>query len=1376
MENNIKTIILMFFLIGFYNLVYSVSYTIVDPWDDRVWLNGWYTAAICLNQNENLTPYDPIKPPDLPNGSIIHTVGDLNNYISYGEEGVYYNRPYVYSERCDCTTDEEGHESCSTCYYCRSYEMYTTISDLGFSAGVWELEKYNTALNALPFKKWSEKELIGDNAGVSAQLKNANISYSEAQTLYFACKNSATGRANNYLASTYGDRNVKRMISYEDYLALIDPSRPSLPGHPCRVQQPNANGVACKNYPVKWKEAARGLMTALTKSLEASEKNIVLLKQQYTQLENAGLCDEDYNEKPKSVCIKAKEALSIIDSGKREATYGQLAIAIEKKSEIQKKVYCFPPQFDDYDSTMNYLWGENGFNPRVVQLKNESMNAFVEGNKIYSDYIATALEQKKITDERKIAIAAEHLEWIKEAPTQNILSGTKVGTIDERWSAWLVQKSNADNYLSEATQKYTKKERGYLKEATISAKNAIKNYNSLDGQGESLKADAKAVVQEKEKVVQSLLQQLESFYQRSKNQQVYSYYLKAKQAAGEAQKAETLGEKYRKYLNAIDYARTGLNNGIILENESSALLAQVDDLIKRAEKDNISVETEKILIKNARESGTLDPVFLRDVIENIIVKASIKYGELTERKTRLLSYINLSKECGQDLKGDIEKADKGLVTENGIDYINGVGQLKKISEEYDIVEGELQKCREKIILNSLYIDARPSIGLINIDKPSTFSIFIIIMNLKDIEATHVSVPINIGVNTSIFLSDIITGKENVEAVRNDGKNIILTIKEIKPLKTFSLSIEKKTILAKTLTDETTAIGREDRSTDVKERKIVEFYAGGMIDSQGTTVDGRHTVFVEPGKHTIERTYNLKNAYSKTEQTETSKIGTNLQVRKTIQIKPNIDITILPLQIKVDYQNISGLQITSNNAKIERKECRPNSCDLELKNLQANKTIVVYVEYLIYDSAHETKDIVIEKPSIEKCFGGEKQCGQLPTNFDRLLAEINAATEANDTARVVELKEKLKDMVNEWKIEQENVYKENNELKTKMKTELEQIETTLNNMKEDSKLGKELKARAEEIRNMLKEAENTRDIKQENEILNKKVDKSTEKIMENFLVDSKKEYDELREKLYKLGEKETPLEFILVEQKINELEINSDIKTALELEKELDKAKEYVQKTEKKTNAQLNEMEEKYVKAKQNMSMVIAHYMEEKNEAEGTEWEEYFTVDIDKIEKIKKEVEMALDEKDYQLATAKIEQLQKQKDLIDKITNQLKKDAEFAYSIVMTDYLNKKDSMSAELKKTIDEALNTVQDMINKKSYVKALKKLKDILQQIQQYKPEIINPILIIATGVLVIAAALLYYLKKREMGKEGNAGIKIGLPIFNQRKKEYRRLERINE
>ncbi|MEM4208751.1 MAG: hypothetical protein QW153_04175, partial [Candidatus Bilamarchaeaceae archaeon] len=495
-----------------------------------------------------------------------------------------------------------------------------------------------------------------------------------------------------------------------------------------------------------------------------------------------------------------------------------------------------------------------------------------------------------------------------------------------------------------------------------------------------------------------------------------------------------------------------------------------------------------------------------------------------------------------------------------------------------------------------------------------------------------------------------------------------------------------------------------------------------------------------------------------------------------QIKPNIDITILPLQIKVDYQNISGLQITSNNSKIERKECRPNSCDLELKNLQANKTIVVYVEYLIYDSAHETKDIVIEKPSIEKCFGGEKQCGQLPTNFDRLLAEINAATEANDTARVVELKEKLKDMVNEWKIEQENVYKENNELKTKMKTELEQIETTLNNMKEDSKLGKELKARAEEIRNMLKEAENTRDIKQENEILNKKVDKSTEKIMENFLVDSKKEYDELREKLYKLGEKETPLEFILVEQKINELEINSDIKTALELEKELDKAKEYVQKTEKKTNAQLNEMEEKYVKAKQNMSMVIAHYMEEKNEAEGTEWEEYFTVDIDKIEKIKKEVEMALDEKDYQLATAKIEQLQKQKDLIDKITNQLKKDAEFAYSIVMTDYLNKKDSMSAELKKTIDEALNTVQDMINKKSYVKALKKLKDILQQIQQYKPEIINPILIIATGVLVIAAALLYYLKKREMGKEGNAGIKIGLPIFNQRKKEYRRLERINE
>lgn len=68
------------------------SYTIVDPWSDRVWLNGWYTAAICLNQKENLRLFEPVPAMKELNGSLVQSVGDLNNYITYGAEGVHYKK------------------------------------------------------------------------------------------------------------------------------------------------------------------------------------------------------------------------------------------------------------------------------------------------------------------------------------------------------------------------------------------------------------------------------------------------------------------------------------------------------------------------------------------------------------------------------------------------------------------------------------------------------------------------------------------------------------------------------------------------------------------------------------------------------------------------------------------------------------------------------------------------------------------------------------------------------------------------------------------------------------------------------------------------------------------------------------------------------------------------------------------------------------------------------------------------------------------------------------------------------------------------------------------------------------------------------------
>lgn len=1297
-------------------------------------------------------------------------------------------KPYVRSYSCDCTTDEEGHTSCSTCYECvYSQKLFATIDTLGFSAGAWNIDIYNNALNVINFKNFSEMELTGDRDGVSLELKNAYAKFLEAQKFYEGCKNSDSYGPTNYIANTYGDIYVIRWISYEQYLALIDPSTDSIPGWPCNVRKPRANGTACKNYPVKFAEAARSAMSALTKSFISADKNIELLQQQYNQMENAGLCDIDYNERPKSSCLKAKEALEIINKGTKEATYGQRVMALEKRWQLQQKIFCFPANFSDYNSAMNYLWGEDGFNPKIVGLKEDVANAFIEANTIFNKYYSDARDYKMKTDATKSRLASEKLQFITEAATVSNFEKTKIGSIVERVRTWNENKADADALVDNAARKVAQKDKGYLKEATKLIKSSLEKYRPLEKSANEIISDANAVVKEKRAAAQSLVEQLGGFYQRNKNPQVAYYYQQAQQTIAKGDSAQTLGEKYKYYAAAIEYAQTGLNNGKIIENETTPLVLQLTDLIKRAELDEINVEGEKTILNTMKSENSYDSLLLRESIESIIAKASIKYGYLSDKRVELAKQINDSGKCGADLAGDLDKADNGLVTAIGIDYINALGRLKTISNAYDEIQKELYGCREKIILSNLNIDKMMSNGgIVKLDQPTKVSLFLIITNLGWQNGTNINVPVETGINITPMMSDIISGKDYVSAIRANGSTIIITVKEIKPLRTFSITIEKDVVLAKTISIEKNAVAKEDKSADVNEKRTIEAYASGRLilqnapPSSSFTIDGKSLNYIQPGRHEVIYSYNMKNAYSKKEDVDTTKLGTMVNVRKTITITPEIDIKSLPLSVNFDYQNVSNVEVTAQNAVVSNKKCDSKGCSIELKELKAGKNAKVVVEFMVQGAQEEMKNIVIPPlPKIDNCFDSGKKCGELPSEINTITASINIAQDANDSATAIRLKEEYTQKIEEWKAQQESNYREMEETKTELTKEKVDIENALANVKSNNTLIDELKKRKEEIIKVLDKMEKAATI---NDAVSatKEQSKDNKAIVRDYLAKATAEYNELKTRLAKTGESGTPPEFIVVEQKLNEAELTSEISSAVAVADALANAKKYVEEKEGENNMKIEELAIEYEKIKKNTTALVDIYKQQEQTAKNTEWESLFNADIKKIDETSNEVENALNEKNYKLAKLKIEQLQKHQTTLEAILKQLEKEAIDFLVQVKTIYTSKKDSLAEEIKKEIEKKFGDLADLINQKNYINAMKLAKEMLNKIATYKPETINPLLAVLAVALVVIAAGLYYIKKRGMEKQGEeGGIKLTgleLPGIGQKKKEYRRLEKVDK
>ncbi|MEM4359127.1 MAG: hypothetical protein QXT45_01195 [Candidatus Bilamarchaeaceae archaeon] len=1395
MKNNTILAILMLFT-QFFSAINVSTYNIATPWEDAQWLAGYYTTRVCVNSTSNQS-FSPTTTYPVPRGSFIVPPANYNIDIAPPNRVICYNEPYVYYKRC---TDDDGDSY--PCPECRYTLRTITASGVGYRSGAWDIERYSSALDGMELENIIRNieinmsnvstpgrlsnitlDFSGDRASVRVKLRSAYISYKTAQAQYQGCKNSDTRGPHQELATTAAPstEGVCLLMGYEDILTFYPPNGKSVPGSPCHVRRPaHPNDSACENYPTNWKNAAGNALSALAESFSSADTNVAALKNIYRTLNFSGVCDRDYLESPGAKCEDIRSAITIIDSGAEESTYGQLAIAKRKKDELQLEVFCFPPTLTKYPEIMKLLWEDRrGFNPLVVGLTSEGNTTFARANAIYSNYKSQAENYSARVGAKKTELDNHQLSRITEALGSRGLNETAIGTIAQRYSDFSAKKSEADSLLANAATTYNARNQGYIKNATNRVKEAIGIYSGMESEGNAIISDAGRIVQERRQEAEALVQQAAALYQRTQNQKVGNYYQRALQELNSGNSATALGEKYSRYIAAAEYARTALSYGNVLENETLPLAEQLEDLINRAEIDEINVESEKAILNNMKTNEEYDKTTLRRAIESIIRKANLKYGDLIDIRKELLTNITESGNCGADLTGDLNNADRGLITNSGIDYINAIGRLKAIRAEYERIAEEVSVCAHRILLSNLLITKSSRVSEdIKIDAPSHVDIILIITNTGQKSGTDIDVPIDIGIDVQLLLSDIKNGRDNVNAVRTENGTTIFTIKEIKPLRTFSLTIEKNAVLAKTVSDQKNGVGREDGSVIVTEERIIELYAPGRLalpPGSSATVDGRAPLALEKGRHTVRMEYTIKDGYKKREEVETTKLGTNVQVEKKIKITPKVNIDSLPLTVQIDYPEITGLSVSARGATIKNNQCASPPCMLELANLKADEEAIVLIDFVVVNAPEAIQTIAPSLPSTDNCLGSGKKCGALPDELRALPSQINAAIAANDTATAIRLKERFDAEISEWNREQETAYNELVELKAKMQAEAGELDAILATAKGNNTLVFALQQRRAALQNSLRAAESADSIIDELGVLKTAESKGTNEIVGEYVTNAWKEYNALKTRLANTGTTTTPQEFIDVENKLSALEFNNDPKTAIELSEALGAAEAFVDQKEREMAAELETATSEFLSVKEGIEKLAESYKEQMNEAKGTEWESLFELDLAKTERLIEDVQRYFDDKNLKMAKMKLEQLKGKGNKIREALGELKEEAENQFLIVRGAYEEKKNSIPGDARTTLENELSAMLKYITDGKYIQAMKKGKALISQLASFKPESINPLLAIIALAAVGAAVGVYYMKRKGSGFGEGTG-EITLPFLTKKKKEFRPLPKAEQ
>ncbi len=846
----------------------------------------------------------------------------------------------------------------------------------------------------------------------------------------------------------------------------------------------------------------------------------------------------------------------------------------------------------------------------------------------------------------------------------------------------------------------------------------------------------------------------------------------ARNACEGGDSATTLGKRFENYGKCIKYSNMAMEaveegEGVI-EAYLDAEIVWLEGFLVKAEIDGIDTHSERA------QKSVLDatrPANYAEIIENIeesiLAKAEHKYGDLTEKRAELKSYISLGGEqFAHATTWFTPETMEVCYSGDNLDYSCALGHLRKMQEEYADIEEKLWEQKDVLVKSSLIVDEQHSWAIPTLDEPSEVYLYVDITNPTKFSAEDVVVEIS--TDFEFRKIDLVYGADEVRMVTPSTDKIEIYLMEILPGATVHLEFAKEEIVCRTKKYEETAFGDSEGGATVAQTLTVdcEYAVGGLVlgeefNADEITVngleiggtDGRIPMALAKGIHIVEIDSYDYDAYDvEREVSFMSTIGQITKVELFFNFEPNRDLDYIAYSSVEEGKDLDKLKVFGYTGEkiTDKKPMGESTVFFKVHDLIEGKETKVRVAYEISDLEDYMNQQILYYTGLNLTAEEEAILSQAKNHL-LLDEDIGAYQKLEELRSVVEKREKTQSKV----LEKHEKLKEKLEVKV---AALEKAVSLADGFGLDNSFVREIRSRLEELKNALEmEVEPGALIGP----------------LESFdLGWEKREITKISKELLKLekgvkeGWAELGIEDKGVETAVEEIEQkNSKFSGSLDFEDAMEAF--YALSVAENALDQLNENEATSDAANNSMLEsriddaydLLGTYTREYEEADETHLEGLFPFKPSEASKVLKEASGTVD---YLAAIEDVEMLiEDMQDTLDLLEDEEKRTEENVESL----YYEVKDDMGETDAAFVEAAIQNAKMYAEKGEYTRAIKSLEDGIRRLQTFEKKQDGLLVLALTGLLVLGIIALYLLRDHIP--------KDLLPKIHEKEKKYKRLKR---
>lgn len=1093
-----------------------------------------------------------------------------------------------------------------------------------------------------------------------------------------------------------------------------------------------ANSSSCRSYKRDWVKSVDFSLLALEESEKEAKISLFSARTSYEKIKFMGLCDQNYSGPGSTNCNEVNTVFVTIDNHLPEGDYGKYALFDEYTSTIHYELSNPAPNLSPFGSMIRLVWEENGIINSFAKIRQLSDEAALDGENEYQFRLKSAGMQKSQSESFVTKLKNEDLHLITNGVMD--FGPGKFGSIGERLEALEKQTRNfADIYSLAQVEHGHITQQSYLTTAIITLTKIDLEYPNILAKAQILEEDAKSAVRLQKSEAEQEISATEIFFSKNPpSSDALSFYESAIKKLEEGAHAGTLGSAFVAYSKTAAFARSARESGTVQdEAKRKASIAKLEDLIHRAEEDDINVidEKETLVLLSSLSSYNIEQL-VQQAIANIIMKAKSQYNsDLLTTRTRIYDKIELS--GAEDLLLSLHKYENGIIEDDSINFFKGLGSLKKLKSNYLSVEKELDKYILKIVGNSMATSSYPVFGVVLLDQPTGITLDMVLVN-GPYGASNVEVSVYTGSEIPFLYSDITRGKDDVKGIFVDDNKIVFILKNVKPNEIKRITLEKSIVVAHTVFNDrkVEALGGGlvnilDKITFELDYPVprIEFSADGLVDGSqqyGQLSSGRHIFTSEITIYGYDEEIN--NIHS-------TKFNDKTKVEYEVSILSEFDLTSLPIFLNsVNDSSISSLNVFVSGAGLkEKKQISDGQFSVILSNVKKNIPVTVGVSYFVDDPASFVADQIILLKS------DNEEVNEILEN-----AEVQAKIGNYDKA--LEYIEEAKATSTEIEKQQTKLETQYASLSAKATNEIDSISSALISG-ETSAIIDKLATRKSELEKVLN---NNSTLEQKTNELGTFDFNWLPKEITAFKKEAYTKYNDLKERFYSTGNTSNPDQFLILETALTKLETSGRPEYLADVSKALDQVKFLVENQEQSVILTHSSMAASFASIKSDVFDLLDRYNKQASAAKGTEYSSIFTESSTKLNKLITDAEN-LANKEGSFFIAKLTEINASKERIENIMKSLERESETKFSLV-NELLNSEIDNSK--KADLSAKSQTMRDMIDHGDYVNALRTGSAILKEVDASKTEP-NNILLLGITALAILAGVGFYVMQPQKPKE---------------------------